>query len=322
VIGVAGLNNGTAILYYTFTAAGTDNLTAAYVGDANTAPATSPVLAQVVKNTSAVTLSTSLPAVLIGNPLTLSVTVYSAGVTPTGTVAFYNGTTLLGSATLANGTASLPVSFSQTGYLSLTAVYPGDANTAPNAGGLTELVGDMTFAGAPGLPSSVSVLAGGTAQYSLVLTPLVADPFPSAVSFTVTGLPTGATASFSPATVSAGQSTSLVVLSVTVPALTGELRGRPPLPGGLTRRSALSVAAAFLLLPLSLLRRRRLSSLRHRLGALLLLLMMAAGTAGLAGCVSAANSGFYGLTPQTYPLTVTATSGQLSRTATVTLTVQ
>ena len=45
-------------------------------------------------------------------------------------------------------------------------------------------------------------------------------------------------------------------------------------------------------------------------------------TAGLSGCVSAANTGYYGQTPQTYNLTVTATSGNLSRSTYLTLTVQ
>jgi len=52
--------------------------------------------------------------------------------TPTGTVSFCDGTQLLGSGTLANGVASLAVSFFPEGSDKITADYSGDANFNPN----------------------------------------------------------------------------------------------------------------------------------------------------------------------------------------------
>jgi hypothetical protein len=49
---------------------------------------------------------------------------------------------------------------------------------------------------------------------------------------------------------------------------------------------------------------------------------MAAGFTGLTGCITDANSGYYGQTTQTYSLVVSANSGNLSRTTTVTVIVQ
>ena len=64
-----------------------------------------------------------------GTAITLSATVAGAGATPSGTVEFYDGTTPLGSGTLASGTATLSVNFAG-GTHSLSAVYSGDTTFA------------------------------------------------------------------------------------------------------------------------------------------------------------------------------------------------
>jgi hypothetical protein len=70
-------------------------------------------------------------------------------------------------------------------------------------------------------------------------------------------------------------------------------------------------------LPLAWFRRRK------RFGSLLAsVCLLFALTAGLSGCVSDPTTGYYGQTPQTYNLTVTATSGNLVRSTFLTLTVQ
>ncbi|MFJ7226525.1 Ig-like domain repeat protein, partial [Streptomyces sp. NPDC098090] len=48
--------------------------------------------------------------------------------TPTGTVSFYDGATLLGTTTLSGGMATLPVSTLSVGTHSLTAIYNGSTN--------------------------------------------------------------------------------------------------------------------------------------------------------------------------------------------------
>lgn len=75
------------------------------------------------------------------------------------------------------------------------------------------------------------------------------------------------------------------------------------------------IALGFLALPLAWVRRRR------RFGSLVaLLVLLAAVSVGLSGCGSP-SSGYYGQTPQTYNLTVTATSGNLVRSTYLTLNV-
>jgi hypothetical protein len=72
-----------------------------------------------------------------------------------------------------------------------------------------------------------------------------------------------------------------------------------------------------LALPLAWFRRRK------RFGSLLAsVCLLFAITAGLTGCISDPSSGYYGQTPQTYNITVTATSGNLARSTPLTLTVQ
>lgn len=71
-------------------------------------------------------LSSSTTATTVGTAVTLT-----AGVTPsaaTGTVTFYNGSTLLGSATLSSGVATLSVTFPSAQSASITAVYSGDSS--------------------------------------------------------------------------------------------------------------------------------------------------------------------------------------------------
>jgi len=70
-----------------------------------------------------------------GRAFTLTVTV--SGSSPTGTVSFYDGTTLLGSANVVNGAASLAATISRPGTHTITANYSGDIANAPSTTTLT-----------------------------------------------------------------------------------------------------------------------------------------------------------------------------------------
>lgn len=73
------------------------------------------------------TLSASPNPAISGQTVTLTATVTASSGTPTGAVAFFNGTTSLGAGTLANGVATLALATLPTGADSLTANYPGTA---------------------------------------------------------------------------------------------------------------------------------------------------------------------------------------------------
>jgi len=316
-LGTATLTGGVASLVVSFPTAGVYTLTAVYSGDGNNQTATSAPLSQTVLNVVTVALTSSANPVLLDNPVILSAILTSTGPLPTGTVSFFDGSTPLGVAALVNGTASISAAFVYAGPHTITALYSGDTATAPaSAPALTETVADFSFAVATGSSSSGSTIAGGTVSYSLVLTPLITTTLPSAVSFTVTGLPTTATFVLTPTTVAAGSGATPVAFTVTAAQITAALRAHlPPAHRSPTRYDP--VALAFLALPLAWFRRRK------RFGSLLAsVCLLLAITGGLTGCISDPASGYYGQTPQSYNVTVTATSGNLARSTYLTLTIQ
>ena len=123
---VTGLTNGTA---YTFTV---QAINAIGTGSASTA--SNSVTPNIATSTTTTTL-TATPNPVVGQAVTLTATV--TGVNPGGTVTFNDGTTVLGSATLSNSSATLSYTFPTAGFHGLSAVYAGDANNAASA---TEVV--------------------------------------------------------------------------------------------------------------------------------------------------------------------------------------
>jgi len=129
----AAVSNGVASLSTNTLAVGSHSITASYGGDAGNAPSVSgATVVSVSKAVSNTTLSSSAASVATGQSVTLSVSI--AGASPTGTVQFFEGTALLGSATLnAAGAASLVVNGLGDGSHSITAMYSGDADNAGSA---------------------------------------------------------------------------------------------------------------------------------------------------------------------------------------------
>lgn len=82
---------------------------------------------------STVTLALSPPAP--GTPATLTATVTCSGGTPTGTVTFSNGGTVLETVPVSGGGATMPITVPTIGALSVVATYTGDAVCGPSASG-------------------------------------------------------------------------------------------------------------------------------------------------------------------------------------------
>src|SRR5437867_821458 len=135
-LGTVTLVNGSASLSISTLAAGNHSLVAVYNGTASFAPSTSPTVTQLVNNANTAGTTTSLTSsastIKSASFITFTATVspVPAVGTPTGSVSFFDGTTLLATAPLnAAGQASLVTRRLQTvGSHSITAVYNGDAN--------------------------------------------------------------------------------------------------------------------------------------------------------------------------------------------------
>jgi hypothetical protein len=153
-------------------------------------------------------------------------------------------------------------------------------------------------------PTSLTVTAGSSGTTTISISP--ANDFNSAVSFSCAGLPSGASCSFSPATVTpsgAAASTTLTVSTTTASAALHR-NSRPLFP---------VAALAALLCCFGFGRRRRL---------LLSMVVMSAASMGLLGGCGGSSSGGGG-PPQsaTYTITVNATSGSLAHSTAISLTV-
>jgi large repetitive protein len=134
-IGSAVLNaGGVATLTTSSLAPGAHSILASYAGDGKASPSTSaPLTINVLQLTSVALASSANPAQAL-SAVVLTVTLTNNGVTPvTGTVAFNDGATLLGTATVdASGHATLTVPSLGTGNHSLVASYSGDGNDFPS----------------------------------------------------------------------------------------------------------------------------------------------------------------------------------------------
>ncbi len=93
-----------------------------------------------------ITLTTSGSPAATGSLVTFSVTVTSAGITPTGTVTFMDGNNALGTITLSSsGAGTYPTHTLIVGTHTITASYSGDSNNAPGVSTpLTQIIRDAT----------------------------------------------------------------------------------------------------------------------------------------------------------------------------------
>jgi streptogramin lyase len=256
------------------------------------------------------TLTSSANPAFLSNTVTFTAAVTAAAGTPTGTVSFYDGSTLLGTAALTSGSAAFTTSSLAVGMHSITAAYSGDSNFKQvTSNAVSETIEDFTLSVVGS--GSATASKGGQPAYTLSIAPPSGATLAGGVSLTVSGLPAGATASFSPATVPAGSGSTNVTLRVTLSNTAALERLSYPLGGGLT------MALGWVLLPFSGKRSRFSKSLTGILCWTAIGLVGAAIALGVAGC----SSGGSGTQPQTYTLTVTANSGSLSHATTLNLTV-
>jgi CSLREA domain-containing protein len=272
---------------------------------------------------STTTLAANSSTLGVGGNLTLTATVASATTgTPTGTVSFYDGSTLLNTATLSAGVATYSTTTLSSGSHTITAVYSGDTNftasSTTSATTITVAALDFTMTATP--PSQLGN-PGTTFTYQLAVAPTYTGTnYPGTVTFSATGLPTGSTVTFTPSSVAANAGPLTVNMAIAT-AATGSAAVQP---FDLGRKMA-PLALAFLLLPFAGTRRMR----RHgrRLSRMICLLLLALGgvvaTTALSGCGSNGGSSGQKTGQGTlYTVTVSGTTGADTHTATVTLTLE
>ncbi len=171
----------------------------------------------------------------------------------------------------------------------------------------------VAIGGAAG-SSTQTVTAGAAATYAFTVTP-TNGTYPQAVTLTATGLPAGATASFSPASVTPSTGPATTTLIVQTAAGTAALRHAPLSASGLG-----GLAMGLLLLPVAASRRLRKAAARLPIMLWVVCVLSLGAVCGLTGCGGGSSSTTPA--PHSYTVTVTGTSGSLSHATTVTLIVQ
>ncbi|WP_353063741.1 Ig-like domain repeat protein [Tunturibacter psychrotolerans] len=144
---------------------GSHSLTADYSGDAYNATSVSPAITQVVvKATTTTALTASASTTPVGAPVTFTATVAGSSGALGGTVQFMDGSTVIGSPSLAaNGTAVFSTSTLIVGQHIITAVYLGDTNdSGSTSAGLTHIVSPVTGIALASSQSPVSAGANVT----------------------------------------------------------------------------------------------------------------------------------------------------------------
>jgi hypothetical protein len=200
-----------------FPAAGVTNLTATYGGDANfnTSMSSPPTPHTTSKTNTTTTITSETPdPSIVGQPVTVSVTVVASAGTPTGKVTISNGTDqcVINDVSVAS---SCQIAFSAAGTTSLTASYAGDSNfnassstsvshTTNPSGTTTAIISewpDPSFAGqfvqvtvdvAPtsggGVPTGAVVITDDVDSAVTCTIPNIATSSSCLVTFTVTGV--------------------------------------------------------------------------------------------------------------------------------------
>jgi uncharacterized repeat protein (TIGR03803 family) len=198
------------------------------------------------------------------------------------------------------------ISVGSTETIKAIAVAAGYTNSAVVSGIYTINIPVPTFT-LSASPSSLTISPGQSATAMISVTSVAG--FSGATTFGCSGLPTGATCSFAPATVTpAAGAPATTTLTVSAAATTAMLRqdARPAFPGRLPGGATLAVALCFF----GLRKRRRLQMIVVFVAALI-------GTGLLVGCGGSSKP-----KTMTSTVTVTATSGAIQQTIPISITIE
>lgn len=312
---------------------GTHAIVANYNGDQGLNSSVSlPVSVTVTPASTTTAVTASVNSLIQGGQVTLNaiVTTNSGGSGPSGTLTFLSGGVpivgagnpmlvlgLNGSGNIQNGTGQLAQGFGTmvatlpAGQDVITAQYSGDSNYTGSTSASTLVTVLADFDLAASAPSITIARPGGSGTATLTI---AGQPgFTGVVNFSLcTGLPRESTCSFSPASVTGSGSTTLTITT------TAAQNARLQSPGGWSASFGLAVAGVFLLGCGS--RRRARTTVFSLITVAFLITIGGCGGSGSGG--GGGGSRDPGTPVGLSTVIVSATSGTLTHTATLTLNVQ
>lgn len=276
----------------------------------------------------ATTLASSASSATAGTSLTFTATVTpaSGSAVPTGSVTFTDGSTTLGNGTLgASGTATYTTSTLAVGSHSIVASYGGSSSYSTSQSSAVSVTitnpAPADFSVVLGTTSGTTSSSSPSATSTITITPT--NAFNQTISLACSGAPTHATCGISPAAVTpSGSQASTSTLTVTTNVATASAAKPQIFRSGRTELACLG-GGSLLVFALFCTRRKYASWL-------CLSIALLAGAAAINGCGGGGSSssggggtgGSANQTPAgTYTITVTATAGPLTHSATFTLTV-
>ncbi|MGC2551963.1 MAG: choice-of-anchor tandem repeat GloVer-containing protein [Candidatus Sulfotelmatobacter sp.] len=225
---------------------------------------------------SSTSVNLSLSNIVAGSsgPVVMTATVLpvSGSGTPSGTIAFFNGSTYLGTSAVTAGVATYdynPSSLSANTY-PITAAYSGDSTFAGSNSPAQTLTVVVASVPNPDYqlsvnPSALNIMAGQSGKAVFTVTP--ENGFDTNVSFACSGLPPGATCTFDPANVTPSNSNP-VTSTLTVSTTTASATMREPKPFSLWPIYTFLVPTAGLLFGKGTRRRRLIRGSRFLNGLL------------------------------------------------------
>jgi sugar lactone lactonase YvrE len=173
VVGTTALSAGNATYTDSTLLVGTYSITAQYLGDTNDSTSTSTATSETVTTIPTTTVITSgittgaTPQVI----LVAAVLDNGAGPVPTGTVTFYSGSTMLGSATVdSTGAATITPSLALGANYSVDAVYSGDAEHGSSTSSAISVSGTPVDFGVTVTPATVTMATSQNATVTVTLT--------------------------------------------------------------------------------------------------------------------------------------------------------
>jgi hypothetical protein len=339
------LTNGSATfnLGQSGTVPGVDSITAVYSGD-NTYAAASGAGTAYIQAQPNGTFSPANPSVIVNQPLSFTVTLPAWGAlpTPTGTLTLSGGTYTSSPVTLASGIASftIPANSLPIGTDLVTAAYSGDTYYLGATYSTIAYVSSIPLPSIALTGTQPTFTHGATTGNTSTITVTPGGGFTGSVALTATVL-SGPAGALDPPTLSFGTTTPVTITGTTAGTATLTVTTTPTTTvtsdaarqtGRASRGSGWIPAGGMALAcMLFLIRPTQRRKLRTLLGLLLLALSLTGGvfacgggggsTSGGGGSGGGGTTTNYGTTTGIYTITVSATSGTLSATTTVLVTV-